>query len=196
MHRYIIGITSFLVSWNVLYYFYEKIAFPFLFNLPGLLILFGVSMVLAQKCVNYLGRVDKKRYAQLYVGIVFIGIVGVISWHGLSYRPKSFSQVIGMNEKVIKQVSCDVRRHETYVLSDTEQMQNLIAYLSSFTYEKKRGATGQDSLAALLFERDNNKQAYLNIRSTEVWTMKEVFDVREGMIEEAILYEILGIEWE
>ncbi|MGL4738377.1 MAG: hypothetical protein ACRCW2_13080 [Cellulosilyticaceae bacterium] len=202
MKKYLMGIASFLIIWNIFYSIFLRVDIPSLAGVPVLLIAFAVTLVLAQKCTVYFLQEHNKKLAMGYM-VVIVGVgLGMIVNLVSSYMPKGFEDLLGCKPEKITQIMYTYGQEGYGVIEGREQIDELLTYLESFTYRrKKEQETSQTNLeensyrlGLIHFVKSDGRMIYASFLGPELLVGTTFYEVEEGAIQEAVVLELLGYE--
>lgn len=202
MKRYVIGIASFLIIWNIFYRIFLIIDFPNLVGFPILLIAFAIILVLAQKCVDYFLQDQNEKLAMGYLLIIVGLMIGIMCQQVLKFTPKGFEDLLGCKIEKIKKIEYTYVQEEYGVIDDMNEINELLKYLDSFTYSRKKEQETSSNnlqqnrygLGFMYFIKENGKRVFMNFYGPELLVGTTFYKVEEGAIEEKVLLELLDYE--
>lgn len=199
MKRYLIGIASFLIIWNVFYAIVVEMDYLGAIGIPLLLIIFALTLVLSKKCVDFLAQECHKKFFIAFVVVIVIGIIGGVGYQISRYLPKTFEDVLDFKSEDIVELCYLYGDEEQKVITDKVIIENLVNYLEGFTYHlKKQMVASQENLQSdsyklegVLFISQNHQTRYMSLRGYEIYSSPGFYSIEGGTVEEDKLMQIL-----
>lgn len=199
MKRYVIGIASFLIIWNIFYMFFLEMNFGWIIGIPILLIIFALVVVLSKKCVDFLAQEQHKKFFIAFVAAIVMGIIGGIGYQLSRYMPKTFEDTLGFRSEDIVELRYDYGKEEQIIITDRAIIENVVNYLDDFTYHlKKDRVASQENLQSNSYRLDgpffvgkNNQRRYMQFFGDEMQAWSDFYNIEGGIVKEDKLLQIL-----